>query len=98
MDIVIAGTADAVMMVEGGGNEIAEEDFLGAVEFAHAEIRKIIKAIDQLAKKVGKKKREYPLPAVDATSRSGCAKRSQKTSPKRCAWSTSRNAKKRSAR
>ncbi len=39
MDIVIAGTADAVMMVEGGGNEIAEEDFLGAVEFAHAEIK-----------------------------------------------------------
>ena len=51
MDIVIAGTADAVMMVEGGGNEIAEEDFLGAVEFAHAEISKIVKAIDQLAKK-----------------------------------------------
>ena len=51
MDIVIAGTADAVMMVEGGGNEIAEEDFLGAVEFAHAEIRKIIAAIDELAQK-----------------------------------------------
>jgi polyribonucleotide nucleotidyltransferase len=46
MDIVIAGTSDAVMMVEGGGNEIDEEDFLGAVEFAHAEIRKIIKAMD----------------------------------------------------
>ncbi|MGB6521295.1 MAG: polyribonucleotide nucleotidyltransferase, partial [Candidatus Cybelea sp.] len=67
MDIVIAGTADAVMMVEGGGNEIAEEDFLGAVEFAHAEIRKIVKAIDQLAKKVAKKKREFPLLEVDAT-------------------------------
>jgi polyribonucleotide nucleotidyltransferase len=65
MDIVIAGTADAVMMVEGGGNEITEEDFLGAVEFAHAEIRKIVKAIDQLAKKAGKKKREYPVAEVD---------------------------------
>jgi polyribonucleotide nucleotidyltransferase len=67
MDIVIAGTADAVMMVEGGGHEIAEEDFLAAVEFAHAEIRKIVKAIDQLAKKNGKKKREFPLLTVDAT-------------------------------
>ncbi len=65
MDIVIAGTADAVMMVEGGGHEISEEEFLGAVEFAHAEIKKIVKAIDQLAKKVGKEKREYPLKRVN---------------------------------
>ncbi|MBV8530686.1 MAG: polyribonucleotide nucleotidyltransferase, partial [Candidatus Eremiobacteraeota bacterium] len=65
MDIVIAGTADAVMMVEGGGNEIDEEDFLGAVEFAHAEIRKIVKAIEQLARKAGKAKREYPVAHVD---------------------------------
>ena len=69
MDIVIAGTADAVMMVEGGGNEIDEEDFLGAVEFAHAEIRKIIAAIDELAKKAGKPKREYPVVKVDQRSR-----------------------------
>ena len=53
------------MMVEGGGNEISEDDFLGAVEFAHGEIKKIIKAIDQLAKKFGKSKREYPVSAVD---------------------------------
>ncbi len=66
MDIVIAGTADAVMMVEGGGNEIDEQDFLGAVEFAHAEIRKIIAAIDELAKKAGKPKREYPVLKVDS--------------------------------
>jgi polyribonucleotide nucleotidyltransferase len=66
MDIVIAGTSDAVMMVEGGGNEIDEEDFLGAVEFAHGEIRKIIKAIDQLAKKNGKAKREFPITKVDS--------------------------------
>jgi polyribonucleotide nucleotidyltransferase len=65
MDIVIAGTSDAVMMVEGGGNEIGEEDFLGAVEFAHGEIRKIVKAIEQLASKAGKKKREYPVATVD---------------------------------
>lgn len=66
MDIVIAGTADGVMMVEGGGNEITEEDFLGAVEFAHNEIRKIIEAIDQLARKAGKAKREFPVAKLDA--------------------------------
>ncbi len=66
MDIVIAGTADAVMMVEGGGNEIDEDDFLGAVEFAHAEIRKIVEAIEQLADKAGKEKREYPVAHVDS--------------------------------
>jgi polyribonucleotide nucleotidyltransferase len=70
MDIVVAGTADAVMMVEGGGHEISEEDFLGAVELAHTEIKKIVKAIDQLAKKAGKAKRVYPLlmpdPQLDA--------------------------------
>jgi polyribonucleotide nucleotidyltransferase len=65
MDIVIAGTADAVMMVEGGGKEISEEEFLGAVEFGHAEIQKIVKAIDELAKRTGKKKREFPLLKTD---------------------------------
>jgi polyribonucleotide nucleotidyltransferase len=66
MDIVVAGTADAVMMVEGGGNEISEEEFLGAVEFAHDNIKKIVKAIDQLQKKAGKAKRAFPLQTVDA--------------------------------
>jgi polyribonucleotide nucleotidyltransferase len=66
MDIVVAGTLDGVMMVEGGGHEISEEDFLGAVEFAHAEIKKIVTAINQLQKKAGKKKRTYPLLVVNA--------------------------------
>src|SRR5580704_15933997 len=66
MDIVIAGTADAVMMVEGGGKELDEEEFLGAVEFAHAEIRKIVAAIDELARKSAKPKRSYPVASVDS--------------------------------
>jgi polyribonucleotide nucleotidyltransferase len=65
MEVVVAGTADDIMMVEGGANEISEEEFLGAVEFAHGEIKKIVKAIDQLAKKVGKAKRDFPLAKVD---------------------------------
>ncbi len=66
IDIIVAGTSDAVMMVEGGGNEISEEDFLGAVEFAHGEIKRIVKAIDQLVKKAGKKKRAYPVLGVNS--------------------------------
>ncbi len=65
MEVVVAGTADAVMMVEGGGQEISEEDFLGAVALAHETIKQIVGAIDELAKKVGKAKREYPLLAVN---------------------------------
>ena len=65
MEIVVAGTADAVMMVEGSGHEISEEDFLEAVAFAHENIKKIVAAIDELAKKAGKAKREYPLLKVN---------------------------------
>jgi polyribonucleotide nucleotidyltransferase len=61
MDIVVAGTADAVMMVEGGGHEISEDDFLGAVAFAHDAIKQIVASIDELAKKAGKAKRSFPL-------------------------------------
>ncbi len=67
MDIVVAGTAKAVMMVEGGGKEISEEEFLGAVEFAHEDIKKIVAAIDELAKRAGKAKREFPLLKPDPT-------------------------------
>ncbi len=67
MEIVVAGTTDAVMMVEGGGHEMTEEEFLGAVSFAHDEIKRIVKQIDALAKKHGKKKRAYPLKTVDPT-------------------------------
>ncbi len=66
MEVVVAGTADAVMMVEGSGQQISEEDFLGAVEFAHENIKKIVASIDELAKKAGKAKREYPLLKVDS--------------------------------
>lgn len=61
VEIVVAGTSDAIMMVEGGADEISEEEFLEAVEFAHVEIKRIVAAIDDLAKRAGKKKRVYPV-------------------------------------
>ena len=75
MDIVVAGTADAVMMVEGGGDEISEDDLLAAVEFAAAEIKKIVTAIDQLAKKAGKAKGSFPAPQVDTELRAWIEKK-----------------------
>ncbi len=65
MDIVVAGTADGVMMVEGGAHQISEDTLVEAIAFAHDNIKRIVAAIDELAKKAGKKKREYPLLKVD---------------------------------
>jgi polyribonucleotide nucleotidyltransferase len=66
LEIVVAGTADAVMMVEGSAHEIDEEDFLNAVAFAHDEIRKIVAAIDKLVKKAGKKKSVFAVVKADS--------------------------------
>ncbi|MGH7728172.1 MAG: polyribonucleotide nucleotidyltransferase, partial [Vulcanimicrobiaceae bacterium] len=66
LDIVVAGTADGVMMVEGGGAEISEDDFLGAVAFAHEQIKRIVAEIDKLAKEAGVPKRGFPLRLPDA--------------------------------
>jgi len=94
MEIVVAGTTDAVMMVEGGGHEMSEEDFLGAVAFAHDEIKKIVKQIDALAKKHGKKKRVYPLNTVDPALKTWVEKTFQKdiTKAMRVSDKTERNA------
>src|SRR4051794_21961802 len=62
VNIVVVATADGIVMVEAGAKGVSEETTLGAIEFAHQEIKKIVAAINDLAKKVGKKKREV-LPA-----------------------------------
>jgi len=61
VDVIVAGTAKAVMMVEGSGKEVSEETFLGAVEFGHARICEILRLVGQLVSKAGKPKREFPL-------------------------------------
>ena len=62
LDLVVAGTRDAIMMVEGQGNEISEEVFLEAIDLAHKSIIPLIEAQEKLRTMVGKEKR--PLPAV----------------------------------
>ncbi|AKS23754.1 MAG: Polyribonucleotide nucleotidyltransferase [Leptospirillum sp. Group II 'C75'] len=62
LDLVVAGTRDAIMMVEGQGNEISEETFLSAIDLAHKSILPLIEAQEKLRAMAGKEKR--PLPAV----------------------------------
>src|SRR4051794_23061348 len=54
LDLVVAGTRDAVMMVESEAKELSEEEMLGAVMFAHRESQKVIEAIIQLAEQAAK--------------------------------------------
>lgn len=64
LNLVVAGTADAVIMVEGGGAEVSEAVMLEAIDFAHREIKRIIGAQDELRRLVGKEKRTV-VPVVD---------------------------------
>jgi polyribonucleotide nucleotidyltransferase len=65
LHLIVAGTADAVMMVEGGANEQPETVMLGAIEAAHAEIKRIVAKILELQAKVGKTKRTVPEEHID---------------------------------
>ena len=65
LNLVVAGTAEAVMMVEAGANELSESVMLQALELAHAEIKKIVAKISELAEKVGAKKREIVVESID---------------------------------
>ncbi|MEK6684196.1 MAG: polyribonucleotide nucleotidyltransferase [Nitrospirota bacterium] len=58
LNLVVAGTQDAVMMVEGGALELSEQTMIDAISLAHAEIKKIIQVILKLRERVGKPKRE----------------------------------------
>ncbi|KKB76163.1 polynucleotide phosphorylase/polyadenylase [Devosia limi DSM 17137] len=59
LDLVMAGTADAVLMVESEAQELSEEVMLGAVMFGHAESRKVIDAIIKLAELAAKDARDF---------------------------------------
>ncbi|WP_025679855.1 polyribonucleotide nucleotidyltransferase [Paenibacillus massiliensis] len=63
--VVVAGTKDAIMMVEAEANEIPEETMLEAIMFGHDEIKNIVATIEELVKIAGKEKMEVKLHAVD---------------------------------
>ena len=58
LDLIVAGTKDAIVMVEAGAKEVSEEEIVQAFERAHAAIREIVAGIDALARDAGKKKVE----------------------------------------
>jgi polyribonucleotide nucleotidyltransferase len=58
LDLVVAGSHDAIVMVEAGAKVVSEEEMVQALERAHAAIREIVAGIDSLAKDAGKKKVE----------------------------------------
>jgi len=61
LDLVVAGTADAVLMVESEAKELSEDVMLGAVMFGHREMQKVIDAIIRLAEKAAKEPREIKV-------------------------------------
>src|SRR6201986_632881 len=62
LDLVIAGTQDAVMMVESEAKELSEEIKLGAVMFGHRHFQPVIEAIIRLAEKAAKDARDHQIP------------------------------------
>src|SRR6266540_5855098 len=66
LDLVVAGTDDALLMVEAGADEITEAELLDALEIAHEEIKKLCAAQRELAERRGKPKTEVESPKVDA--------------------------------
>ena len=65
IDVTVAASENAVVMVEGGGAEVSEKDMVDAIAFAHEAIKPVIQIQKDLQAKVGKPKREVTLPEVD---------------------------------
>ena len=65
--LTVAGTKDAVMMVEAGANEVTEEEMLKAILFGHEHIKKIVAFISEIAAEVGKEKCEGEVYKPDET-------------------------------
>jgi len=69
LSLVVAGTADAVMMVEGGAAGLPEATMIAAIERAHQEIKRIVESIRKLATAAGKPKRSVQTEEIDSSLR-----------------------------
>ncbi len=65
LSLMVVGTSEGIVMIEAGANEVEENRVVDAIEFAHAEIKKICAAIADLAKRAGKPKRKFDAPEID---------------------------------
>ena len=67
LDLIIAGSKDAVLMVEAGGYELSEDEMLEAVQQGHAVCQQIVELQEQLVAQCGKPKREFIPPEADTS-------------------------------
>ncbi len=65
LDLVVAGSEDAILMVEAGANEISEAEILDALDIAHSEIKKLCALQRELAQRVGREKVAVTPPVAD---------------------------------
>ena len=65
LDLVVAGTSSAVLMVESEAKELSEDQMLGAVLYGHAQQQVVIDAINEFVKEVGVQKNQFVAPAVN---------------------------------
>ncbi len=65
LDLIVAGTEEAILMVEAGANEIPEAEILDALDIAHEAIKKLCAAQRELAERAGKEKIAVEVPQVD---------------------------------
>jgi polyribonucleotide nucleotidyltransferase len=66
IDLIVACTKDAIVMVEGGAEEASESEIIDALYFAFSEAQKVIGLIEKIRAAVGKPKREFSVPKLDA--------------------------------
>src|SRR5512146_3139380 len=65
LSLMVVGTAEGIVMIEAGANEVDEEKVVDAIEFAHEEIKKICAVISELAQRAGKPKRALEPVEID---------------------------------
>ena len=65
LNVVVAGTKDAILMVEGGAQEVPEEVLLEVIMTAHEEIKRIVKFQEEMVAVAGKEKRVFPVREID---------------------------------
>jgi polyribonucleotide nucleotidyltransferase len=65
LDLIVAGTDEAILMVEAGARGVTEQEILDALDIAHSEIKKLVGAMEELQQKAGKEKIEVEAPTID---------------------------------
>ncbi|HEX2706686.1 MAG TPA: polyribonucleotide nucleotidyltransferase [Solirubrobacterales bacterium] len=65
LDLIVAGTDEAILMVEAGAEGVTEAEILDALDIAHGEIKKLCAAMEELQQKAGKEKIQVEAPQID---------------------------------